>query len=148
MLVKTPIVMKKKKNSDICLISNPNFTSNTYLIVVVTIAIVHILIRFLRVNFFIIISRIELKIPLCKGKLTNACGFGGLFKLHSSELKFLFNRVWNKSLKNWGVNQGYLDVASPSTNCMYKIYKNSHVATTLIIEPKLLIKFQPAKASG
>jgi len=28
------------------------------------------------------------------------------------------------------------------------MYKNNHVATTEIIEPKLLIKFHPAKASG
>jgi len=28
------------------------------------------------------------------------------------------------------------------------IYKNNQVATTLIIEPKLEIRFHPAKASG
>jgi len=38
--------------------------------------------------------------------------------------------------------------ASPSINCTYTIYKNSQAATTLIIDPKLLIKFQPANASG
>jgi cbb3-type cytochrome oxidase subunit 1 len=47
-----------------------------------------------------------------------------------------------------GVNQGYLLAASPSINCIYTIYKNSQAATTLIIDPKLLIKFQPANASG
>jgi hypothetical protein len=77
-------------------------------------------------------------IPLCKGNDTNACGLGGLFKVHSIELKLRFNNVWNKSLKNCGVNQGYLDVAFPSTSCTYTIYKNNPVATTLIIEPKLL----------
>lgn len=58
------------------------------------------------------------------------------------------NRVWNKSLKYCGVSQGYLDVAAPSTSCTYTIYKNKNVATTLIIDPKLLTKFQPANASG
>ncbi|HEY0580315.1 MAG TPA: hypothetical protein VGC75_06380 [Candidatus Nitrosocosmicus sp.] len=38
--------------------------------------------------------------------------------------------------------------ASPSTNCTYTIYKNNQAATTLIIDPKLLIKFQPENASG
>ena len=33
------------------------------------------------------------------------------------ELYVLLNKVWNKSLKNCGVNQGYLDVALISTNC-------------------------------
>jgi len=28
------------------------------------------------------------------------------------------------------------------------MYKNNHVATTDIIDPKLLIKFHPANASG
>ena len=53
---------------------------------------------------------------LCNGKLTKAWGLGGLFKHHSKLLYDLFKRVCNKSLKNWGVNQGYLDVALPSTN--------------------------------
>jgi hypothetical protein len=46
------------------------------------------------------------------------------------------------------VDQGYLVTALPSTNCKYTICKNNIEATTDIIEPKLLIKFQPAKASG
>lgn len=76
------------------------------------------------------------------------CGFGGLFKHHSREIYVLLNKVWNKSLKNWGLNQGYLEVALPSINCIYTMYKNNHVATILMIEPKLLTRFHPAKASG
>ncbi len=85
---------------------------------------------------------------LCRGKLTNACGLGGLFKHHSKLSKILFNFVRNKSLWYWEVNQGYLDVELPFTNWIYKICKNNHVAITDIIDPKLLMKFQPAKASA
>ncbi len=84
----------------------------------------------------------------CKGRLTNAWGLGGLIKHHSKELLFLLNKIWNKSLWYCGVNQGYLETTVPWVNCIYKICKKYQVATTLIIEPKLLIKFQPAKASG
>ena len=33
-------------------------------------------------------------------------------------------------------------------NKIYTIYKNNQADTTLIIDPKLLTKFHPAKASG
>ena len=54
----------------------------------------------------------------CNGKLANACGFGGLDKHHSKELLFLVKLTWNVSLNNCGVNQGYLDTALPSVNCL------------------------------
>ena len=79
----------------------------------------------------------------CNGKLAKAWGLGGLFKHHSNEVLFLVNNTWNVSLNIWGVSQGYLETASPSVNCLYTIVKKYHVATTLIIEPILLIKFQP-----
>ena len=52
------------------------------------------------------------------------------------------------SVKNPGVDHGYLETALPSVNCLYKTSKNNHVATTDTIDPILLIKFHPAKASG
>ena len=99
------------------------------------------------IHFFF---NIKLNTPLCKGKPTNACGLGGLFKLHSSELKFLLNKIWNKSLRKSEVNQGILDVYPFLTNCRYNIciHINSWVIITLTIEPKLPIIFQPANASG
>ena len=50
-------------------------------------------------------------------------GFGGLVKHHSNELLFLVNNTWNVSLNNCGVNQGYLETALPSVNCLYIIFK-------------------------
>ena len=41
----------------------------------------------------------------------------------------------------------YLGAITLLTNCSYTIYKNNQAATTLTIDPKLLIRFQPAYAS-
>jgi len=71
----------------------------------------------------------------CKGKLTNAWGLGGEVKFHSIELLFLLNSIWNKSLKYWAINQGYLDTKVPLVNCTYNNDKKYHVPTTLIIDP-------------
>jgi hypothetical protein len=51
-------------------------------------------------------------------------------------------------VNNLGLDQGYLLTALPKVNCIYNIWKNKTVAITEIIDPKLLIKFHPAKASG
>jgi hypothetical protein len=44
--------------------------------------------------------------------------------------------------------QGFLAAILPSINCMYTMYKNNQAAITLTIDPILLIRFHPAKASG
>ena len=56
------------------------------------------MILFLVKHFLFIILKIYKKLD-CKGKLTNAWGFGGLVKLHSKELLFLLNKKWKKSVK-------------------------------------------------
>ena len=55
---------------------------------------------------------------LCKGKLGNAWGLGGLSKHHSIELEDLFNNVCKISLWNCAVNHGYLAAASPPNSCI------------------------------
>ena len=51
-------------------------------------------------------------------------------------------------MKNCGTAQGLFETSLPYTNWSQIMYKNNTVATTEIIEPKLEIKFQAAKASG
>ena len=74
-------------------------------------------------------------ILLCKGKLTNAWGLGGLSKHHSKLLYILFSSICNKSVKNCGLYQGYLVSILPWVNWRYKILRNNQVAITDVIEP-------------
>ena len=78
------------------------------------------------------------KILLSRGKLTKACGLGGLFKHHSNELYALFKIVWIVN-QNCGVNQGDLERALPSANCIYTMNKYSTKTKT-----KLAILFLSA----
>ena len=87
-------------------------------------------------------------ILLCIGKQSKGWDLAGLSKAHSSETYTLFNRVCKWSLANSAAIQRNLDVALPKVNCKYNKYKKNQVAKTETPEPKLLIKFHPAKASG
>jgi len=97
-------------------------------------------------------TRFKLTIPvagiLCKGRLVNACGLGGLCKAHSNPGECLPLSILNKSLNNSTFAQGYPKTALPSTSCRYTICKNNSEAITETIEPTLLTIFQPVKASG
>ena len=81
--------------------------------------------------------------PLCLGRLTKVWGLGGLNKPHSILVEFLSNECCKISVLYWGECQISLLAGFPSVNCLYTIFKNTYVATTLIIDPILLTKFQP-----
>jgi len=87
-------------------------------------------------------------IALVNGKLTNACGLGGLFNAHSRPNTTLLRFNLTISSNNRGISQGFLDAALPCTNCVYNICKNNTIEVTDIIDPKLLIIFHPVNASA
>lgn len=60
----------------------------------------------------------HIEIDDCNGKLTNACGLGGLFKAHSIEVFVLFSINCKKFLKYNTFNTVCLELILPKVNCL------------------------------